>query len=81
MSREVGPTFVPGDAIMYLVQFTCKANARTALAVFVAEESGDEVVLEGEVGMNERARDARLQTALRKQSGELPEDPLRGPEH
>jgi hypothetical protein len=81
LSREVGPTFVPGDPIMYVVQFTCKANVRTVLAVFVAEESGDEVVLEGEVEKKERARDARLQTALLKQPGEPPEDPKPGTYH
>jgi hypothetical protein len=81
LSREVGPTFVPGDPIMYGVQFTCKANVRTVLAVFVAEESGDEVVLEGEVEKKERARDARLQTALLKQPGEPPEDPKPGTYH
>ncbi len=81
MSKEVGPTFVPGDPIMYIVQFTCKANVRTVLAVFVAEESGDEVVLEGEVEKKERARDARLQTALLKQPGEPPDDPKSGTYH
>ena len=81
MSKEVGPTFVPGGPIMYVVQFTCKANVRTVLAVFVAEESGDEVVLEGEVEKKERARDARLQTALLKQPGEPPEVPKPGTYH
>lgn len=81
MSSEVGPTFVPGDPIMYIVQFTCKANVSTVLAVFVAEESGYEVVLEGEVEKKERARDARLQTALLKQPGDPPEDPKAGTYH
>ena len=81
MSREIGPVFVPGDPIRYVVQFTCKANVRTVLAVFVAEESGDEVVLEGEVEKKEKARDARLQTALLKQPGEPPEDPKAGTYH
>ncbi len=73
MSNKVGPTFVPGDPIMYIVQFTCKANVRTVLAVFVAEESGDEVILEGEVEKKkERAWDSRLQTALLKRPGEPP---------
>ena len=81
MSKGIGPTFVPGDPIRYIVQFTCKANVRTVLAVFVAEESGDEVILEGEVEKRERARDARLQTALLKQPGEPPEDPKPGTYH
>ena len=81
MSKEVGPTFVPGDPIMYLVRFKCKANVRTVSAVFVAEESGAEVVLEGEVEKKEWARDARLQTALLKQPGEPPEDPKPGTYH
>ncbi len=81
MSNKVGPTFVPGDPIAYIVQFTCKANVRTVLAVFVAEEFGDEVLLEGEVEKKEWARDARLQTALLKQPGEPPEDPKPGTYH
>jgi len=40
LSEEIGPTFVPGDPIMYLVRFKCKANVRVVSAVFVAEESG-----------------------------------------
>ena len=81
MRGEIGPVFVPGDPIRYVVQFTCKANVRTVLAVFVAEESGDEVVLEGEVEKKEKARDASLQTALLKQPGEPPEDPKSGTYH
>ena len=75
MSEEIDPTFVPGDPIMYLIRFKCKANVRMVSAVFVAEESGAEVLLEGEVEKKERARDTRMQTALLKQSGEPPEDP------
>ena len=78
MSEEIGPTFVPGDPIMYLIRFKCKANVRTVSAVFVAEESGAEVLLEGEVEKKERARDTRMQTALLKQPGEPPEDPMPG---
>ena len=87
LSEEIGPTFVPGDPIMYLIRFKCKANVRTVSAVFVAEESGAEVILEGEVEKKERARDTRMQTALLKQPGEpprrpqarhLPPSPLRG---
>ena len=81
MSNGVGPTFVPGDQIRYIVQFTCKANVRMVGAVFVAEESGDEVVLEGEVEKKEPAPGARLQTALLKQPGEPPEDPKPGTYH
>ena len=75
MSEEIGPTFVPGDPIMYLIRFKCKANVRTVSAVFVAEESGAEVILEGEVEKKERARDTRMQTALLKQPGEPPAEP------
>ncbi len=81
MSQEIGPTFVPGDPIMYLIQFTCKANVRTVSAVFVAEESGAEVILEGEVEKKERARDTRIQIALLKQPGEPPEEPKPGTYH
>ena len=79
--KEIDPTFVPGDPIMYLVRFKCKANVQTVSAVFVAEESGAEVVLEGEVEKKERVRDARIQTALLKQPGEPPEDPKPGTYH
>ncbi len=75
MSEEIGSTFVPGDPIMYLIRFECKVNVRTVSAVFVAEESEDEVILEGEVEKKERAQDTRMQTALLKQPGESPEDP------
>ncbi|MDP8951999.1 MAG: hypothetical protein M3N18_07150 [Actinomycetota bacterium] len=81
MSKEVGPTFVPGDPVIYLVRFKCKANVRSVSAVFVAEESGAEVLLEGEVEKKEWARDARLQTALLKQPGEPPEEPKPGTYH
>ncbi len=81
MSEEIGPTFVPGDPIMYLVRFKCKANVRVVSAVFVAEESGAEVVLEGEVEKKEWAQDTRIQTALLKQPGEPPEEPKPGTYH
>ncbi len=81
LSEEIGPTFVPGDPIMYLIRFKCKANVRTVSAVFVAEESGAEVILEGEVEKKERAQDTRIQTALLKQLGEPPEDPKPGTYH
>ncbi len=81
MSEEIGPTFVPGDPIMYLIRFTCKANVRMVFAVFVAEESGAEVILEGAVEKKEWARDTRIQTALLKQPGEPPEDPKPGTYH
>ncbi len=81
LSEEIGPTFVPGDPIMYLIRFKCKANVRTVSAVFVAEESGAEAILEGEVEKKERARDTRMQTALLKQPGEPPEDPKPGTYH
>ena len=68
---------MPGDPIVYLLRFECKANVRSVSAVFVAEESGAEVLLEGEVEKKERAREdgARLQTALLKQPGDPPEEP------
>lgn len=81
MTEERGPTFVPGDPIMYLIRFKCKANVLTVSAVFVAEESGAEIILEGEVEKKERARDTRIQTALLKQPGEPPEDPKPGTYH
>jgi len=37
LSEGIGPTFVPGDPIMYLIRFKCKANVLTVSAVFVAE--------------------------------------------
>jgi hypothetical protein len=81
LSEEIDPTFVPGDPIMYLIRFKCKANVRMVSAVFVAEESGAEVLLEGEVEKKERAQDTRMQTALLKQPGEPPEDPKPGTYH
>ena len=81
MSEEIDPTFVPGDPIMYLIRFKCKANVRMVSAVFVAEESGAEVLLEGEGEKKERAQDTRRQTALLKQPGEPPEDPKPGTYH
>lgn len=81
MSKEIGPIFMPGDPIMYLVRFTCKANVRTVSAVFVAEESGAEVILEGEVEKKERAPDTRIQTALLKQPDEPTEDLKPGTYH
>ena len=82
MSEQISPTFVPGDPIMYLIRFKCKANVRTVSAVFVAEESGAEVILEGEVEKKERARDTRIQIALLKQpGGEPPQDPEPGIYH
>lgn len=81
MSEEIGPTFVPGDPIMYLIRFKCKANVRTVSAIFVAQESGAEVTLEGEVEKKERARDSRIQTALLKQPDDSPENPKPGTYH
>jgi len=75
LSEEIGPTFVPGDPIMYLIRFKCKANVRTVSAIFVAQESGAEVTLEGEVEKKERARDTRIQTALLKQPDDSHENP------
>jgi hypothetical protein len=81
LTEEIGPTFVPGDPIMYLIRFKCKANVQAVSAVFVAEESGAEIILEGEVEKKERARDTRIQTALLKQPDEPLEDPKPGTYH
>ncbi len=61
MAEERIPTFIPGDEIVYRVEFLCKVNVVFVSAAFRNETTGGEIILEGEADMvaQPRVRGAR----------------------
>src|SRR5215210_88497 len=56
MTEEQMPTFVPGDEIVYVVQFNYPANVQSVAATFRNDTMGEEVVLRGGARLERSAR-------------------------
>jgi hypothetical protein len=74
------PTFILGDQIEYFLVFTCRANIRTVSATFRNQDTGTELILEGEAQLMEKqtVTGTRKQEAMLYYSADLSEPPDSG---